>query len=178
MRNSVLETDRRTDRAQVQVLSCASQLKILIDQASIFVQYSLPMLSESFSVWVLPLVTPFTVPIIHISLTGSVYSVLAVATERFITVCFPFTQCTMCGGLGYILPILLFSVGYNLSKFWEIETYHVPYEEWMVHENGTNISTLTIYPVNNATELRQDPLYQEYVVFVLNFVMMGERTEA
>ena len=136
------------------------------------------MLSDHFSVWVLPLVTPYTVPIIHISLTGSVYSVLAVATERFITVCFPFTQCTMCGGLGYILPILLFSVGYNLSKFWEIETYHVPYEEWLVHENGTNISTLTIYPVNNATELRQDPVYQEYVVFVLNFVMMGERTEA
>ena len=27
MRNSVLETDRQTDRAQVQVLSCASQLK-------------------------------------------------------------------------------------------------------------------------------------------------------
>ena len=31
------------------------------------------MLSESFSVWVLPLVTPYSVPLIHISLTGSVY---------------------------------------------------------------------------------------------------------
>ena len=106
------------------------------------------------------------------------YSVLAVATERFITVCFPFTQCAMCGGLGYILPILLFSVGYNLSKFWEIETYHVAFEEWQVAENGSNISTMIIYPVNNATELRQDPVYQEYVVFVANFVMMGERAEA
>lgn len=141
--------------------------------ASIFLQYSLPVLSEDFMVWVLPYLTPFTVPIIHISLTGSVYSVVAVALERFMTVCFPFTQCSMCHGLGYIIPIILFSVSYNFVKFFEIETAVLEHEEWGVDENGTNISTIIFYPINNATSLRADPDYQKYVVFVLNFVMMG-----
>ena len=127
-------------------------------------------------VWVLPYLTPFTVPIIHISLTGSVYSVVAVALERFMTVCFPFTQCSMCHGLGYIIPIILFSVSYNFVKFFEIETAVLEHEEWGVDENGTNISTIIFYPINNATSLRADPDYQKYVVFVLNFVMMGEKT--
>ena len=57
-----------------------------------FVQYSVPLLSTQFLVWVHPHLTPYVVPIIHISLTGSVYSVVSVALERFITVCFPFSQ--------------------------------------------------------------------------------------
>jgi hypothetical protein len=57
------------------------------------VQYCLPTLSEYFYIWYLPYLTPVTLPLIHIALTGSVYSVVAVALERFITVCYPFTQC-------------------------------------------------------------------------------------
>ena len=139
-----------------------------------FVQYSLPMMSQYFSVWILPFLTPYTVPVIHISLTGSVYSVMAVATERFVTVCFPFSQCTMWNGAGYIVPIVLFSVLYNFIKFFEIVTVELHHEEWQLSENGTNISSVVIYPYNNATSLRSDPLYKEYVVFVLNFVMMGQ----
>jgi hypothetical protein len=57
------------------------------------VQYCLPTLSEPFYIWLLPYLTPFTLPLIHIALTGSVYSVVAVALERFMTVCYPFRQC-------------------------------------------------------------------------------------
>jgi len=141
--------------------------------ASMFLQYSLPQMSEEFNVWVYPYITPYSFPIIHISLTGSVYSVVAVALERFITVCFPFTQCNMCGGLGYIIPIVLFSIFYNFIKFFELTTDLIEHEEWILHDNGTNISTSTWYPFVNATTLRSDPVYKEYVVFVLNFVMMG-----
>ena len=140
-----------------------------------FLQYSLPQMSEEFNVWVYPYITPYSFPIIHISLTGSVYSVVAVALERFITVCFPFTQCNMCGGLGYIIPIVLFSIFYNFIKFFELTTDLIEHEEWILHDNGTNISTSTWYPFVNATTLRSDPVYKEYVVFVLNFVMMGIR---
>ena len=62
-------------------------------QVCILLEYSLPILSQQFYIWVLPRITPIIVPFIHISLTGSVYSVVAVAIERFLTVCFPFQQC-------------------------------------------------------------------------------------
>ena len=154
-----------------------------------FVQYSVPLLSTEFLVWIHPYLTPYVVPIIHISLTGSVYTVVSVALERFITVCFPFTQCQvrntniynsikfvdqMCNGLGYIIPIVLFSILYNITKFFEIETLSIKNEEWILSENGTNISTIVFYPIYNGTALRWDPLYSKYVVFVLNFVIMGE----
>ena len=34
----------------------------------------------------------------------------------------------MCNGLGYIVPIVLFSVLYNLVKFFEIETVYIEAE--------------------------------------------------
>ena len=79
----------------------------------------------------------------------------------------------MCNGLGYIIPIIMFSILYNLVKFFEIETIYLPHEEWITSDNGTNISTTIIYPWLNATNLRRDPAYSEYVVFVLNFIVMG-----
>ena len=64
----------------------------------------------------------------------------------------------MCNGLGYIVPIVLFSVLYNLVKFFEIETVYLEHEEWMVDSNGTNISTTVQYPWMNATDLRRNPV--------------------
>ena len=80
----------------------------------------------------------------------------------------------MCNGLGYIIPIVIFSILYNISKFFEIETLSIKNEEWILSENGTNISTVVFYPIYNGTALRWDPVYSKYVVFVLNFVIMGE----
>ena len=81
----------------------------------------------------------------------------------------------MCNGLGYIIPIVLFSILYNITKFFEIETLSIRSEEWIIADNGTNISTVVFYPIYNGTALRWDPLYSKYVVFVLNFVIMGKR---
>jgi hypothetical protein len=155
------------------LLKCLSVFDSLF-LCCILLQYSLPALSDSYLTWVLPHITPFTLPVIHITLTGSVYTVVAVAVERFITVCFPFKQCHMCSGLGYIIPIVLFSVLYNMAKFFEIETIYLEHEEWEVDSNGTNSSRVVTYPWLNATALRQDPDYAKYVVFILNFVVMGE----
>ena len=96
------------------------------------------------------------------------------AVERFLTVCFPFQQWRMYDGLGYILPILLFSTVYNVGKFFEIETIYLEHEEWEMLEDGTNSSTTVTYPWLNATKLRRHPEYSKYVVFILNFIVMGE----
>jgi len=166
------KTDVELKPSFANLLKCLSIFDTIF-LVCILLEYSLPILSQQFYIWVLPRITPIIVPFIHISLTGSVYSVVAVAIERFLTVCFPFQQCQMCNGLGYIVPIVLFSVLYNLVKFFEIETVYLEHEEWMVDSNGTNISTTVQYPWMNATDLRRNPVYAEYVVFVLNFVVMG-----
>ena len=65
-------------------------------QTCIILQYSLPTLSEEYYIWVLPYITPYTLPIIHISLTGTtpLYSV-----ERYPVTPF-YRQCLQCGGRG------------------------------------------------------------------------------
>ena len=170
------------------LLKCLSIFDSLF-LACILLQYSVPSLWEYYLTWLLPHITPYTLPLIHITLTGSVYTVssisvlllltvllsqvVAVAVERFLTVCFPFQQCHMYHGLGYILPIVLFSIIYNIPKFFEIETVYLEHEEWGLDTNGTNSSTIIVYPWLNATALRRDPAYSKYVVFILNFVVMG-----
>ena len=39
-----------------------------------------------------PLLMPYLLPLIHMTLTGSVYTTIAVAVERCVTVLAPFTQ--------------------------------------------------------------------------------------
>ena len=100
--------------------------------------------------------------------------VVAVAVERFVTVCLPFQHCNMNNGLGYILPIVAFSLLYNVVKFFEIETIYIEAEEWVLDQNGTNTSVTVTYPWLSPTNLRKDPEYSKYVVFILNFIVMGK----
>ena len=52
----------------------------------------------------------------------------------------------MWNGLGYIIPIILFSLLYNLVKFFEIETIYLSHEEWVTYDNETNIQPLLSTP--------------------------------
>ena len=54
--------------------------------------YSLPYHSIHYTKHIFPLLLPFLYPLIHICLTGSVYTTMAVAMERCVTVLVPFTQ--------------------------------------------------------------------------------------
>jgi hypothetical protein len=51
------------------------------------VQYSLPYMSEHYSIWILPYITPYTLPIIHIALFGSIYRL-----KKFFFYCFLLEQ--------------------------------------------------------------------------------------
>ena len=60
--------------------SFANLLKCLSIFDTIFLvcvvaQFSLPRLSELYLLWVLPYLTPYTLVLLHFSLTGSVYTV-------------------------------------------------------------------------------------------------------
>ncbi|XP_023335794.1 FMRFamide receptor isoform X2 [Eurytemora carolleeae] len=128
--------------------------------------YPLPILSETYSNFE-PNVTPYILPFTQIALTGSVYSVLAVALERYFTICRPFQYNlgSLLDGCLYILVIVLFSILYNLARFFEYET---------VVENMYDPSTNSSTEITKLglTPLRQNPVYTT-VCILLNTAVMG-----
>ena len=61
-------------------------------------------------------------PLAHIALTGSIYSTLALTIERFITVCHPFFKfSSKWTARTYLIPISIFTLVYNLPKFFELK---------------------------------------------------------
>ena len=74
-------------------------------------------------------ILPRALPLAQIALTGSIYSTLAITVERYLIVCHPFyTVSHKWSAWRYILPIVTFSLVYNLPKFFELYTGYVPIE--------------------------------------------------
>ena len=77
---------------------------------------------------------------IQISLTGSVYTTVAVSVERFLTVCCSYRHAIASSApdgtasrmfhLSYTVPILVFSFAFNITRFFELRTV-------MMSENRT-----------------------------------------
>ena len=83
---------------------------------------------------------------IQISLTGSVYTTVAVSVERFLTVCCSYRLAASSGPAGsaslmfhlsYTVPILVFSFAFNITRFFELRTVEVFTNEsyWMLMED-------------------------------------------
>ena len=69
------------------------------------------------------LIVPTALPIIQIALTGSVYCTVAISLERYLTVCHPFYLASKrWSAKRYIIPIIVFSLLYNASRFFELRT--------------------------------------------------------
>ena len=85
---------------------------------------------------------------IQISLTGSVYTTVAVSVERFLTVCCSYRHAVASAApdgtasrmfhLSYTVPILVFSFAFNITRFFELRTVRVPTnqtESVMIHDD-------------------------------------------
>jgi len=103
------------------ILTCLAVYDLLFEVCAIFM-YSLPHLSTTYTSSIFPFLVPYLLGLIHIALMGSIYTTIAVAVERAVTVCAPFTNIQICRGYVYILPIIFLSVVYNIPKFYEVET--------------------------------------------------------
>ena len=68
-------------------------------------------------------IAPRAVPLIQVALTGSVYCTVSISLERYLTVCYPFYLAGKnWSSKRYIVPIVLFSLLYNITRFMEMQT--------------------------------------------------------
>lgn len=141
-----------------------------------FVNFSLPSLSNFFERVVKPKVGPhFMIPLSQIALTGSVYSIVAITVERYFSCCWPHfpPREGPLVNLACIAGIVLFSVCYNITRFFEFHvTKRVSYEDlikWVMAHPEAKREGLMAYVeevynaqplIMNTTALRNSKTYQ------------------
>jgi len=132
----------------------------------VLILYGFPAISITYTRSVKPYTTPIILPLTQVALTGSVYSVVVVATERYFNICKPFHKNlgTVCEGFGYIAMVVIFSFLYNITKFMEFETVYE--RESPGNSNSSIIAKMSLTP------LRRDPVYHTAYV-VCNTMVMG-----
>ena len=139
------------------------------------------MPTHTWNYWIDPIVFPFVLPITQIALTGSVYSVVAVALERYFNVCRPFSRNlgSVCDGFGYVTTIIIFSILYNGIKFFEFRTDYPkcidmlsPEECDLIRGGSTNTNTSFSIATVEYTELRTNSVYST-VNLITNTAVVG-----
>jgi len=123
---------------------------------------------------------PVLLPVAQMCLTGSIYLTLAIAMERYTTVCHPFFKVShLWTARMYILPILGFAVIYNSPKFFELKVITE-----VSNSSSSNFSNVTsesqILEPNQhmttrirPTPLRLEPLYIRFYLIYANLVIHG-----
>ncbi|XP_050442206.1 FMRFamide receptor [Adelges cooleyi] len=113
---------------------------------------------------VYPLIAPVVYPIAMISQTVSVYLTLTVTLERFVAVCHPLrarSLCTYGRARAYVVVIIVFSVVYNITRFWEVRVHkciHPEYDQYVYQ----------VYP----SPLRNDKSYISIYIHWMYLVIM------
>ena len=68
-------------------------------------------------------IVPWSIPILQISLTGSIYCTMAITLERYFVICRPFYRFSRkWKPSSFIVPIIVFSLVYNIPRFCERRT--------------------------------------------------------
>lgn len=89
-----------------------------------FLVFALPLLNQHYQETILGHIAPVVFPLAKVSLTASIYSTLAIACERYLIICHPFYVVNhRWPAKRYIIFILLFSVLYNLPRFFSLTTF-------------------------------------------------------
>ena len=138
---------------------------------SMFCIFSLPQFSDSDTyksshLWYFQImVWVWVLPVAHICATGSTYLTVAVSVERYLAICRPLYHRTHSWPTHFfVIPILSFSIFYNVPKFFEMESTTT-----LEEKNGTNMS----FPQIKLTELRANPYYYQMYSLCSNFIING-----
>ncbi|XP_023332699.1 FMRFamide receptor [Eurytemora carolleeae] len=127
----------------------------------VFLTFCLPQLSEYYRTWLYPYMMPTLLPLTSIFLNVSIYCVISLAVERYLSVCRPQHMDKGSFG-GYILPIFAFSVFFNLPKFFELKI------DFVKEKNDDSFSIPYVLP----TLLRKSPEYSYYTIGAV-FIFLG-----
>ena len=95
-------------------------------------------------------IAPKAVPLLQVALTGSIYCTVNISIERYMTVCHPFyVAAHKWPAQRTIIPIIVFSILYNVPHFFEFETIYGP-----VKNNRTNLElNNSNQPIQNQNEM-------------------------
>jgi len=124
---------------------------------------------------------PILLPIAQIGLTGSIYLTVAITIERYFTVCHPYFMFSKSWpSVVYILPIVVFSVLYNLPKFLELQVNSSHQAaDFNITNNDTQLSLPTdeenifVLEKIEPTQLRLNPTYIKVYLIYMNFIIHG-----
>ena len=126
--------------------------------ASFFFTFSFPVLADSYTKktdW--PYVL-WTYPILHILSTASIYITLALSMDRYLAICKAlYYHAHPWPKRFFIIPILCFSIIYNLPRFFELK-----WTTTTKMENGTNVTSQLLGP----TEMRINRYYVEIYILM------------
>jgi hypothetical protein len=121
-----------------------------------FLVFSLPALNEYYQDSILGHIAPIVFPSAKTALTASIYSTLAIAVERYLIICHPFYAINhRLSATRYILFIIIFSIIYNLPRFFSLTTLTCPHKTLEPQLPGYNISKESI---SNTTHIIQTAL--------------------
>ena len=117
-----------------------------------FVAFALPELSEDYIKYGFHhYIATKAVPLLQVTLTGSVYCTVSVSLERYMTVCHPFLVAEKkWSAKWHIIPIIVFSIIYNAPHFFEFRTTYGPVKN-ATSTLKSNHSFMNI-GLNNQTE--------------------------
>ena len=142
--------------------------------------FALPEISEAYtSEGYHSHIAPKAVAVIQLSLTGSIYCTVCISIERYLTVCHPFyLSRKKWSAKRYIIPTILFSILYNITRFFETRLEYIGLEDQtrenntILIENDGNQETQYKYEIK-YTSLRQNKYYYSIYTVGCNFLFNG-----
>lgn len=111
-----------------------------------------------------PTIAPIAYPAAKIAHTASVYLTLVVTLERFVAVCYPLqarSLCTYSRVLLYMTGMIVFSILYNITRFWEVAV------EQCMHPH----CKVLVYRIRFGV-LRNNTVYAKVYMLWMYFVFM------
>jgi len=146
---------------------------------SAIIAFSLPLISDYWNMVISPTLFPYLMPLVQISLNGSIWSVVSVAWERFVSIVYPSTKFSSLSGEFYIIPVIIISFFWNIPRFFELYTCtreaNVTTEVHLWRNGVVNISHIKeLMNITEIcpTEMRKSYAYSRDYILTANFIMM------